>query len=275
MGEITEALRRAKNASAPETPGTPEPLPAPAPTPVGVPEPAPEPSATISIPHTKDAHWVGRAVTVEERGSVAEHYRHFAIRTRRALDARRARSLVITSAVSSEGKTTTACNLALALASMSGDERIALVDLDLRRPGVARSMGITAEVGVDDLLSGEADIEAVRVPTNVRSLDLFLARQPRAAAHELLATPRLAALHQDLLRSYGIVVVDAPPVLMVPDVPMILEQVQVCITVARVGVTREAAVREMLGLIPADRLIGAFLNDTAPGTREKYQRYYE
>lgn len=270
MGEITEALRRAKNAPAPE-PGTAEPLP----TPVGVPQSAPEASEAISIPHTKDAHWVARAVTVEERSSVAEHYRHFAIRTRRALDARRARSLVITSAVSAEGKTTTACNLALALASMSGDERVALVDLDLRRPGVARSMGITAEVGVDDLLSGEADIDDVRVPTSVRSLDLFLARQPRAAAHELLATPRLAALHQELLRRYGIVVVDAPPVLLVPDVPMILEQVQVCITVARVGVTREAAVREMLGLIPSDRLIGAFLNDTAPGTREKYQRYYE
>jgi len=271
VGEITEALRRAKSAPAPKAGGTPEPKPAPA----SLVEPAPDAAQAISIPHTKDANWVARAVSVEERGSVAEHYRHFAIRTRRELDARRARSLVITSAVSSEGKTTTACNLALALASMSGDERVALVDLDLRRPGVARSMGVSVTTGVDDMLSGEAEIEAVRVPTNVRSLDLFLARQPRAAAHELLATPRLAALHQELLRSYGIVVVDAPPVLLVPDVPMILEQVQVCITVARVGVTREAAVREMLALIPTDRLIGAFLNDTAPGTREKYQRYYE
>lgn len=267
MGEITEALRRAKADPASEA--------APPPPRPGAPEPPPADGPTAAIPHTKDTNWVARAVTVEERSSVAEHYRHFAIRTRREMERRRARSVLITSAVSSEGKTTTACNLALALASMSGEGRVALVDLDLRRPGVARSMGITPQAGVDDLLRGDAPLEAVRVPTNFRSLDLFLARQARPAAHEDLATQRLAAFHQQLVAGYAAVVIDAPPVLLVPDVPMILNHVQMCIAVARAGVTRETAVEEMLGLLPADRLIGVFMNETGSGTREKYQRYYE
>lgn len=230
----------------------------------------------VAIPRTREGSWISRAVLVEPRGPVAERYRHFSLRVLRELEREGARSVLVTSALRDEGKSTTACNLALALASIAAGRRIALIDLDLRRPEVVRGMGITPRVGIERVLSGGASLESARIRTDLPSLDLFLAREPTAQAHELLAGPELPQLLRELSDGYEAVVCDTPPVLLFPDTPLVAAHVGAWVAVARAGVTRHSTFREMLELMPRDGLIGSFLNHVRlPHRSHSYTGYYE
>ena len=166
MGEITDALRRARLEHASAVPGGSDPAEAgertdaaaravarasasaaapAARVPSRAPRATDEPVATLA--RAKVGEWAPRALLVEPRHAVAESFRSFAIRLRPLVEARAQRTVVVTSALRREGKTTTACNLALALASMAAERHIALVDLDLHRPSVARGLALRPRVG--------------------------------------------------------------------------------------------------------------------------------
>lgn len=306
MGEITEALRRAREererrrtgeprpreepAAAPAPaapPWRPEPVPDPpprAPQPAAAPRPAPappaasepEPEPDVRIPRSADDGWVGRAVVVDDSGTVAECFRHFALSVRQQLELRETHSLLVTSAVRQDGKTTVACNLALALASISPDRPIALVELDLRRPAVSKALGVPPPaIGLEHVLRGQATLDDIRLASDA-GVDLYLLSRPAAHAHELLARPELAEVIAELDRRYEIAVLDAPPVLVVPDVAQMLVHLEACVTIARSGSTPRSAFRAMIQALPEEKLIGAFLNDAhAPRHYRRYDYQYE
>ena len=188
----------------------------------------------------------------------------------------RARSVLVTSAIPGEGKTVVACNLALALASMAGESRIALVDLDLRRPSVSSVMGITPDTGVESVLRGETSVGAARVRTDVSALDLFPVARSIPRAHEILARPTLRSLIHELSKHYATIVCDSPPTLTVPDVALIAQHVDACVLVARAGVSRRLPFREMVTMLPPECLIGTFLNfSSQPRHNSSYYKYYQ
>jgi Mrp family chromosome partitioning ATPase len=213
-------------------------------------------------------------VVADSLGPHIDRFRHFALRVRRALEEREARSVLITSAIQGEGKTVVACNLALALASMSGEGRIALVDLDLHHPSVASVMGITPEFGVESVLQRETSVGAVRVPTNLSTLDLYPVARAIPRAHETLARPSLRSLIQELSKQYATIVCDSPPTLLLPDVELIAPHVDACVLVARAGISRRLPFREMLTMLPRERLIGTFLNSSSQPRHAKDYGYY-
>ncbi len=176
------------------------------------------------------------------------------------IERRRNPTLLVTSALRLEGKTTTACNLALALASMAADRRIALVDLDLHRPGIAVGLGLCPTVGFERVLAGESSLPSARMRTDLASLDVFAVAKPPPMAHEILSHRRLPTLLASMARSYEAVIIDTPPALLVPDVALIAPHTGACLAVVRAGITYRSAFREMLALLPEDRLIGCFLN---------------
>ena len=90
----------------------------------------------------KDEHWRARAVIVDPQSTSAVRFPHLAVRIRAELDRARVPSLLVTSALKGEGKTTVSTNLALALAMIASDRKVAFVDLDLRSASVAAVMGI-------------------------------------------------------------------------------------------------------------------------------------
>jgi Mrp family chromosome partitioning ATPase len=273
LGEITEALRRAKleregaaSVGAPAAPALPAAPPAPSAS------PAPR-GPGIEISADTSGHWAARAALVDRRGGVSESFRHFALRTLQALRERRARTLFVTSALRAEGKTTTACNLALALTSL-GAHTIALVDLDLRRPSVATGLGVATRVGLEAVLAGAEELRSACVPTALGGLDLYLTGAPRQHAHELLARPAMTSVLRELSRRYEVVVVDTPPVLLVPDVPLVLPHADACLAVARVGFSRVHAFSAMLGAIGREKLIGVFLNQSREAEHVRQYGYY-
>jgi capsular exopolysaccharide synthesis family protein len=292
VGEITDALRRARaerSRADDRPPAPPEPA---APDPPFVPFATPAPGSVrndvapdrlparasdheiVAIPSAKSGDWAARAVLIDPAHGIAVSFRHFAIRVRSQLEAMGARGVLVTSPLRREGKTTTACNLALALASMAAEGRVALVDLDLHRPSVARGLGIHPKVGLERALEGRASLASVRICTQLPALDVFAAVDPHSQVHELLSSARFKQLIATLARSYDAVVVDAPPVLLLPDVALIVPQVETCVAVVRAGNTPRSAFREMLGSLPRERLIGCFLNDARLPRHSRYGYYH-
>ena len=237
-------------------------------------EPAAESEAIakIEIPRHKHGFWTARAVLVKG-SAVADRFRHFALRVKRDLEERGAKSVVVTSALRGEGKTVTACNLALALASIAAGKRIALLDLDLRSPSIARAMATVPIAGVEEVFGGKRSLGSVRIRTDVPSLDVFPVGEPVAEAHELLARPEVGKVLRELENRYDLVVCDAPPVLPVPDVPLILSHVGACLLVAGAGSTQQSAFREMLELLPREQLLGTFLNCTRSSRQSQYYQH--
>jgi Mrp family chromosome partitioning ATPase len=268
MGEIADALRRTRGVLFP----TPSELPA---------SELPAPSSEMPRRATREQPPGQRLDTIEPtRPAIVlrdepavEACRHLAVKLRAELDRRGAGAVAIVSAVRGEGKTTVACDLALALASVSRAAEVALVDLDLRNPSVARYLGFLVDVGVEDFFAGQVALDDTRVEVANPRLDIFPALRPTRDAHQLLVLPALGRLIAELRQRYAVVVVDTPPALVVPDASLILREVPACVAVARAGVTRARFFRELVEALPHQRLIGEVLNDARSAARPYYGSY--
>jgi succinoglycan biosynthesis transport protein ExoP len=281
MGEISEALRRARTGEATAPAGSAServPLPPP-PAPLAQSAPnAPEPQPADRIespPRTREGLWSPRALFVEDHGAAAECARHLALRVRGELERRKARIVAIVSALHDEGKTTVAGNLAMALCSLSSTRSIAIVDLDLRRPSLAKTLGVAPQRGIDDVIAGDASLVEACVSFEHPVLDAYPVRKARGSAHELLVKPALVNVLAELERRYEVVVIDTPPVLLVPDTGILLELVPACVAVARAGRSRSHAFQRMCAVLPAGKLIGAVLDEGRLPTDAASYRYYE
>lgn len=128
-------------------------------------------------------------------------------------------SFVVTSAMPGEGKTTTAVNLALAMAD-SGT-RTLLIDADLRNPSVARTMGIEGGVGLTTILLGQARPDDVIQQWGSTDLHVLPAGQVPPNPSELLGSEPMRDLVATLARDYDFVLIDSPPVVPVVDAVII------------------------------------------------------
>jgi len=200
--------------------------------------------------------------------------RHLALRVRRELKQRGVRSVAIVSAQREEGKTTMSCNLALALASLEHQRSIALVDLDLRNPSVSRGLDVPHECGIDDVLMGRRELAAARIGVDEPLLDVYPSREAHGHAHTILGLPSFATTLRALERQYEIVILDTPPVLLVPDAAVILETAACAIAVARAGRSTRGAFETLCAHLPKGRLIGTILNEGQPPIKTNKYGYY-
>ena len=131
----------------------------------------------------------------------------------------RARSFVITSAVESEGKSTTTANLAIALSDAGA--RVAVIDADLRRPKLASYLGLEGAVGLTDVLIGRAKLTDVLQPWGNRNMFVLPAGQIPPNPSELLGSRTMVTLLKDLEAEFDTVLIDAPPLLPVTDIAVL------------------------------------------------------
>jgi protein-tyrosine kinase len=272
MGEIADALRRARSqrpAASPESASLRSVPTAPAPAPVARSAPPVEAKPGLSVRSLEPQN----AAIIIEHGPEAEACRHLALRLRGAMDERRTRTIAVVSAERGDGKTTVACDVAIAFATLSREREVALVDLDLRRPSVLKSLSVPHQAGIEEVLLGRASLDSVRVSVEHPAIDVFPVVTPQDAAHELLVLPQMAALIADLERRYATVVIDTPPAPLVPDATLILRHVSACAPVVRIGKTRARSVRKLLDCLPNDRIVGWILNGER-AARFGYRDYY-
>lgn len=260
--DVTEALVRARAERArthdPGGSGFPS-----DPAPVARPEPDLPPSQSMSLaPQTVEAiQPESKSILRVEPGAPLEICRRLALRVRSELRRHRARTLAIVSAVEGEGKTTVASDLSLALATLSSARTVALLDLDLRRPSIARVLGLQPQAGIEEVLAGGATLEDTRISIERPQLDVFPATPGRHGIHELLVLPSLSQTLIELQERYELIVIDTPPSLLVPDAAIILGHVSACIPVARAGRTRARHLRNLMKLLEHYVVLGEILNE--------------
>jgi receptor protein-tyrosine kinase len=169
------------------------------------------------------------------------------------------RCIVITSAVTGEGKTVSACNLAITLA-MAGAS-VCLVEADLRRPRLYRYMEIDGSVGLTDVLAEKHGLDDVIIPWHDGLLSVLAAGTTPPDPSELLGSQHMRDLLKRLRRRFEYVVIDSPPLLPVTDAAVLAQQVDGAVLIVRQGRTRRdqlARAAEVIRQANA-RLLGAAL----------------
>lgn len=181
------------------------------------------------------------------------------------MDARGFRSIGIFSPGARDGKTTTAINLALSLANDKHHTAL-LVDFDFNRPTVAACLGLAPEFGVDDLLTGKAQIEdCLYHPAGFERFVVLPARGALAHSSEIVAGPASRKLVAELHDRYPerIVVYDLPPVLTADDALAFAPLVDCGLVVAAEGRTRRNDLLRTIELLANTALVGTVLNRAA------------
>jgi len=145
------------------------------------------------------------------------------------------KSILVTSAISGEGKTTLATNLALACEKTG--QTVALVDADLRRPMVADCLGLDSRIGLTNVLAGAATLQDVAQRYGDTRVDVIACGPIPANPSELLGSERMTYLLDELQHRYDVVIIDAPPVLPVADALVVAVHVEAVVLVAKVGDT--------------------------------------
>lgn len=204
---------------------------------------------------------------------VAESYRTLRTGVRFADPDQPVRLFMVTSASPGEGKTTTAVNLAIALAQ-SG-ERTVLVDADLRRAHVATMLGLEGAVGVTSVITRTAELGDA-LQTWQHGLMVLPAGALPPNPSEMLGSQAMTRLLSDLDEWADTIVVDAPPVLPVTDAVVLSTQVDAVILVVRAGKTQRgqaAEARRRLDGVGA-HVIGSVLNAVKRSTAAGYYAAY-
>ena len=292
MGEISEALRRAMDHAAP-TPISKQSLPD-HPDPDSDPDsdsgqehaeddsampiaasPAPTREASESevqplgqsdsqeVHHISLENGVSRAERIsllDPTAPAAVSVRQLAQQVKRQAGQRGMRSIVVTSPLSGDGKTTTSCNLAIALSSLDRSRSVVLVELDLRRPRVAGNLGLRVQHGIDDVLARKVSLEEALLPTDVPGLCVLAVRRGTSNPEHLLASANLTNLIRALERQFSMIVIDTPPILSVADALSVIDVADGCLLVVRAGYCPTASVRSAIEHLPAEKMLGCCLN---------------
>jgi capsular exopolysaccharide synthesis family protein len=184
--------------------------------------------------------------------------------------------LVVTSAAPGEGKSFVSSHLALALAAV--DQRVALIDADLRRPRLHTVFDRQRAPGLSDVLLGRRSTAEVLRPVGQQGLVIVPSGLPSTKAAELLSYQSFRTFIDELRSDFDWIIIDSPPVMAVADAAVLSRDATAMLFVTSAEQTSleaaEAALNE-LGAVGA-RLLGAVLN-RAPITREAfyYSRYYQ
>jgi non-specific protein-tyrosine kinase len=187
------------------------------------------------------------------------------------------RSLVVTSALAAEGKTTTAANLAVVLAQ--DGKRVVLVDADLRRPNIHKLLGLPNRAGLTiALVDDPVALGGYIRDTEVENLRVLTAGPVPPNPQEMLGSKRMADLLDKLKESADIVIVDTPPALAVADANVLATRTDGVLLIVNTGHTRRGAIQQAVdGLRKVgSNLVGGVLNmvPTRKGGGYYYQYHY-
>ncbi|MFM2438013.1 MAG: hypothetical protein RLZ55_830, partial [Actinomycetota bacterium] len=170
------------------------------------------------------------------------------------------KAVVITSALPSEGKTTSACNLAITLAQAGS--KVCLVEADLRKPKVAEYLGIAGSVGLVDILSGQIPLADGIVSWRRGLLSVIPSGPIPPNPSEMLGSRQMAHMLEELRNTYDIIIIDAPPLLPVTDAAVLARNADGALMVTRFGRTTRDQVRKASLVLEnvGARLLGTVLN---------------
>lgn len=211
---------------------------------------------------------------MDPRAPEAEAYRELRTSIQFSSIDRPIRSIVVTSSGQDEGKSTTAANLAIAVAQVG--RRVILCDADLRRPCLHALFGLPNHLGLSSVVLG-APLEEALQHTEVGDLLLLASGPVPPNPAELLGSQRMESVIEDLARRADYVVFDTPPVGLVTDGAELASRADLTLLVISSGKTRRDEARRAKDLLEKVRapLVRAVLNQVKPAGRDRYHYRYQ
>lgn len=212
---------------------------------------------------------------VRPQSQMAESYR--ALRTSLLLSNLGAppKIIMVTSALPQEGKTTTSINCAVVLAQKG--IRVLLIDADLRRPSIHKTLGMGPRSGLSNVLTGSATLQqAITRSPILPNLSILPAGTPPPNPAELLASSNMRDVLNQLREEYDHVVVDTPPTLSVTDAVVLSPRADAIVLVIRSGQTTKQALRRSRDvLMQVNAKVSGVLLNAVDLSSPDYYYYYE
>ncbi|MDQ0731132.1 polysaccharide biosynthesis tyrosine autokinase [Arthrobacter sp. B1I2] len=197
---------------------------------------------------------------VQPQSPRAESFRQIRTNLQFAQVGHSSKSVLITSSLPGEGKSTTAVNMAISLAQAG--QRVALVDADLRRPMVGEYLGLDRSVGLTTYLVGQGNLEDLLQLWGTDDLHVLASGQIPPNPSELLGSAAMLGLIQALEERYDAVVIDAPPLLPVTDAAVLAQRVGGVVLVVGSQLVKSTDLQKSLSsleMVEAD-LLGVVMN---------------
>lgn len=191
--------------------------------------------------------------------NVTEEFRSLRQRIQSLRRDREIKSLVVTSALPGEGKTTTAMNLALSF-GLEPESRTCLIDADLRAPAVHRALPDQPDAGLAELLEVDAKLEEALVEIEGTRLSVLPVRAIPSQPSELLSSRRMRELLQDLSANFDTIIIDAPPIAGLPDAGALIDLCDAALFVVVAGQTNRQDAAAALDRVARHKFIGTVLN---------------
>jgi len=223
-------------------------------------DPSGEPADQDSFFHRSDPMFV-------------EQFKSLSSRFDYRIDVMQCKVVAVTSAVAGEGKTVSAVNLAMNLAS-SGRKKVLLIDVDLRKCDLATHMRVPPVPGLTEFLAGAADTKEILRNSETPGLFVIPGGMRISAPWELLSGERFRNFLKEARERFDLVLLDTPPVVPVSDTHALRELVDGFVLVYRLGHTPHPMFRQALDDIGEKKLLGVVLNAVERESEKYYQRYY-
>lgn len=207
----------------------------------------------------------------DARGLGADRFRFLRLRLREVSKAGKLKSVLITSPLPQDGKSTVALNLATALAER-GDSAVLLLEADLHHPTMADLLGLKAGPGLAECLaSGLAPFSVLR---RVAPLGFYLlpAGKSLSNSSDLLCGEGLGRIMQTLSPHFNWIVIDSPPVTLLTDALALARHAEGSLLVVRAGRTPSEAIEAAVEALGPKHVLGVVLNGVE-GLQRKYAKY--
>ncbi len=216
-------------------------------------------------------------VALEKDSPATEQYKILREQIKRLRGEQGIKTFTVTSPVKRDGKTTVAVNLAAVL-SLDYEEKVLLIDGDLRAPAVHRYFNLPRSPGLTDYLGSDvhSGVKELVRQTFLPGLAVLPAGKPSEFSSELLAKGKMSRVMEEIRSEFAgyQIIFDSPPILSTPDPLVITRQVDGVLMVVRAGRTPRDYVTRALQSLNSNKLMGVVLNGAELGMASKYYYYY-
>jgi len=210
----------------------------------------------------------------DPRSAAADRFRFLRMRLREFRNTGKLKSLLITSPLSKDGKSTVILNLATAL-SERGKHTVLVLEADMHRPSLTDKLNLAPWNGLAECL--QRDLSPQSVIRRIEPLGWYLlpAGPPRTNPTELLQKPTLGGIVQNLSVSFDWILIDAPPVVSLTDALLLQQHTDATLLVVKAGQTPRDAIDQTVKLLGQKRILGIVLNGVDHLNRAAYAYRYQ
>ncbi len=207
----------------------------------------------------------------DPRSPAADKFRFLRMRLREHWTTGKLKTLLVTSPLTGDGKSTVLMNLATALCER-GKRSVLVIEADLHHSSIPKRLNLRAWPGLNDCLQDDSLSPLCHI-RRVEPLGWHLlpAGEPRRNPPELLQTPALRLIVEKVSASFDWVLIDSPPVVLLTDAIALQQHVDGTLLVVRAGRTPQEAIEHSIELLGQKKIVGVVLN----GMERRHQPYYQ